>query len=82
MSVSEEPVNKKNTALRKLALTNHIVAVLIAYQVLQVTVPFIIHRGQDVDNLLPLLGVPKLDTRLNHVTGELVLRVIDDVRCD
>lgn len=49
---------------------------------MQIAVPFIIHRGQDIHDLLSLFQVAKLDTRLDYVTGEFVLRVVDEVGRD
>lgn len=63
-------------------LTNHIVAVLVANQVLQVALAFVVHRSQDSHDFLSLLQISKLDAGLDHIAGELVLRIIDEVRGD
>lgn len=67
---------------RGLGLTDDIIAILVTNEVLQIAVPFVVHGSQDIHNLLPLLRVAKLDARLNHIAGELVLRVVDEIRRD
>lgn len=83
MSVSISPSAQHGAQRRTCGkLTDHVVAVLVADQVLQIVVAFLIHRTQDIDNLLSLLRIPELDTCLNHIASEFVLGVVDDVRCD
>ena len=57
-----------------------IVAVLIPYQILQIAVPLLIHRRQDADDSLLLLKASEFDACLHHITGEFMLRIIDDIR--
>lgn len=70
---------KRNISNR---LTYHIVAVLVANQVLQITVPFVVHRSQDTHDLLSLLQVAKLDAGLDNIAGEFVLGIVDEIRSD
>lgn len=62
--------------------TNHVIAVLVTYQILQVTVSFLIHSSQYLEDLVSLLCSPKPDASLDHVTCEFVLGVDDDSRDD
>lgn len=62
--------------------TDHVIAVLVTYQILQVTVSFLIHSSQYFEDLVSLPCSPKPDASLDHITCEFVLGVDDDSRDD
>lgn len=65
--------------MRSPSLTDHIVAVLIAYQILKVAIPFLVDSSQYTDDFLPLLRIAELDASFNHVAGKFVFRIDDEV---
>ena len=76
--VSGLGVSRGNPVLWRLTLTNHVIAVLITYQILQITVSSFVDSSKHVDDFLPLLCIPKFDAGLHHVACKLLLRVDDN----
>lgn len=62
--------------------TNHIVAVLVAYQRQQGTLALVVEDGQRADDFGSLVGRAKLNTLLHDIARKFVFREADKVSCD